>query len=75
MEPRGTPKAWWEVGNQKHDDSQKKQEHNDQERTKNMKSKHHKLAPSMYLCFYNILTMCARLNACEAHWSIIDIML
>jgi hypothetical protein len=25
----------------------------------------HKLAPSMYLCFYNTLTMCLRLSASE----------
>jgi hypothetical protein len=26
---------------------------------------HHKLAPSMYICFYNTLTMCLILNVSE----------
>jgi hypothetical protein len=29
----------------------------------NRSAEHHKLAPSMYLCIYNILTMCSRFNA------------
>jgi hypothetical protein len=45
--PRGTQKAWREGGNQKHDDSQKNWEYNDQEEPRTWKACITNLPPSM----------------------------